>query len=169
MLRGVVDYGTGNVIRDYGVEGMVAGKTGTTNNGTDVWFIGYTPTLVAGFWFGYDNPRPISYDASGGRLAAPAWAEFYLNGWEDSTPPDSWQPPTGMIPVKIDARTGYLANEWCPITQKAYFKPGTIPTHPCPIHSEPPVDSTNVLQEVPDAIKEGVQGIGRFFKHIFKR
>jgi 1A family penicillin-binding protein len=172
MLRGVVDYGTGNVIRDYGVEGMVAGKTGTTNNGTDVWFIGYTPTLVAGFWFGYDTPRPISYDASGGRLAAPAWAEFYLNGWEDSTPHGAWQPPPGMVPATIDARTGYLANAWCPITQTAYFKPGTVPTHPCPIHSEPPPpapDSANLLQEVPNAVKEGIQGIGRFFKHVFKK
>ena len=57
MLQAVVDYGTGRVVRDYGREGTVAGKTGTTNNGADVWFVGYTPTLVAGFWFGYDTPR----------------------------------------------------------------------------------------------------------------
>ena len=66
MLRGVVDYGTGRVIRDYGVQGPVAGKTGTTNNGADVWFVGYTPTLVAGVWFGYDTPRrsPIARPAA---------------------------------------------------------------------------------------------------------
>src|SRR5471032_2489564 len=58
MLRGVVDGGTANTIRDMGVRGAVAGKTGTTNNATDVWFVGYTPTLVAGVWFGYDTPRP---------------------------------------------------------------------------------------------------------------
>ena len=60
MLRGVVDYGTGRAVRDAGIDGMVAGKTGTTNNGDDVWFIGFSPTLVAGVWFGYDTPRPIS-------------------------------------------------------------------------------------------------------------
>ena len=79
MLQSVVDYGTGRTIRDYGVRGLVAGKTGTTNSGTDVWFVGYTPTVVAAFWFGFDIPAPISGDASGGRLAAPAWAEFFLN------------------------------------------------------------------------------------------
>src|SRR5687767_4193171 len=70
MLRGAVDYGTGRVIRDYGVKGQVAGKTGTTNNGADVWFVGYTPTLVAGVWFGYDTPTPIADRAAGGRFAA---------------------------------------------------------------------------------------------------
>jgi len=64
MLQSVVDYGTGKAIRSYGVRGLVAGKTGTTNSGTDVWFVGYTPTIVAGFWFGFDNPAPISGDAS---------------------------------------------------------------------------------------------------------
>ena len=169
MLRGVVDYGTGNVIRDYGVEGPVAGKTGTTNDGTDVWFIGYTPTVIAGFWFGYDTPRPISSDASGGRLAAPAWAEFYLNGWDEPTPLGAWQPPRGMTPVTIDSRTGYLANTWCPITQTEYFKPGTEPTHPCPVHAAPPppVD-TNPLQQIPNAVQKGVEGIGHFFKRVFK-
>ena len=60
MLQGVVNYGTGKAIRDMGITGPVAGKTGTTNSGEDVWFVGYTPTLVAGIWFGYDTPRPIA-------------------------------------------------------------------------------------------------------------
>ena len=92
MLQSVVDGGTGRVLREMGVRGPVAGKTGTTNNGADVWFIGYTPTLVAGFWFGYDSPRPIASNASGGRLAAPAWATFYLNGWHERSPAGSWRP-----------------------------------------------------------------------------
>ncbi|MEX2180156.1 MAG: PBP1A family penicillin-binding protein, partial [Gemmatimonadaceae bacterium] len=83
MLRGAVDYGTGRVIRDHGVTGPVAGKTGTTNNGADVWFIGYTPTLVAGVWFGYDTPTQIAGRAAGGRFAAPAWADFYKAGWSE--------------------------------------------------------------------------------------
>lgn len=134
MLRGVVDYGTARVIRDYGVKGPVAGKTGTTNNGADVWFMGFTPTVVAGFWFGYDNPRSIGGTASGGRLAAPAWAEWYLNGWKEAAPPGSWSPPEGMSMRTIDAQTGYLATEWCPVRQAEYFKPGTEPSTPCPEH-----------------------------------
>lgn len=175
MLQSVVNYGTGSVVRDYGVEGLVAGKTGTTNDGTDVWFIGYTPTLVAGFWFGYDTPRPISSNASGGRLAAPAWADFYTNGWNEAAPAGAWQPPPGMTRVTIDARTGYLANEWCPVTQPDYYKPGTQPTDPCPVHGAPeppPQDSVAPplpVNQVPQVIKKIGKGIGGFFGRIFRR
>ena len=80
MLRGVVDGGTGQVLRAMGVSGPVAGKTGTTNDGTDVWFVGYTPTLVAGFWFGHDTPRSLGPAASGGREAGdrPASVPFVI-------------------------------------------------------------------------------------------
>ncbi|HKN57277.1 MAG TPA: PBP1A family penicillin-binding protein [Gemmatimonadaceae bacterium] len=135
MLQSVVDYGTGKVVREYGVRGLVAGKTGTTNSGTDVWFVGYTPTIVAAFWFGFDAPAPISGDASGGRLAAPAWADFYLNGWRESASPNAWNPPAGMKEVTIDPTTGYLATEWCPVTRNEYYKPELpLPTIPCPEH-----------------------------------
>jgi 1A family penicillin-binding protein len=137
MLRSVVDDGTGRVIRQLGVRGPVAGKTGTTNNGTDVWFIGYTPTLVAGVWFGYDSPRPIGPNASGGRLAAPAWAMFYLNGWRERANAGAWNPPAGLVERRIDAFNGQLANEWCPATQREWFKPGTEPTEICTEHDAP--------------------------------
>jgi penicillin-binding protein 1A len=172
MLQSVVNYGTGSVVRDLGVGGLVAGKTGTTNDGTDVWFIGYTPTIVAGFWFGYDKPRPIGYNASGGRLAAPAWADFYSNGWIEPDAPHAWDPPAGMVPVVIDARTGFRATEWCPIKQREYFKPGTEPTTPCPVHSGPPdlqLDSTFLpLDQIPNAVEKIGKGIGGLFKRIFK-
>ncbi|MEO8908840.1 MAG: PBP1A family penicillin-binding protein [Gemmatimonadaceae bacterium] len=134
MLQSVVDYGTGKAIRDYGVRGLVAGKTGTTNSGTDVWFVGYTPTIIAGFWFGFDTPAPISSDASGGRLAAPAWAEFYQGGWKETALPTAWNPPPGMSMRVIDPTTGYLATDWCPVRRNEYYKPGTEPTIECPFH-----------------------------------
>jgi penicillin-binding protein 1A len=143
MLQSVVDYGTGKVVRDYGAKGLIAGKTGTTNSGTDVWFVGYTPTVVAGFWFGFDTPAPISGDASGGRLAAPAWAEFYINGWRENAPPTAWNPPPGMSMRMIDPTTGYLATEWCPATRNEYYKPGTEPTIQCPIHGPDMGDEEN--------------------------
>ena len=136
MLRGVVDYGTGKVIRDYGITGAVAGKTGTTNNGADVWFIGYTPTLVAGVWFGYDTPRQIADRAAGGRYAAPAWAEFYKIGWRDR-PGADWVPPNGMVSAIIDPESGELATEWCPRRAREWFKPGTQPTSYCQMHTAP--------------------------------
>ena len=143
MLQSVVDYGTGKVVREYGAKGLIAGKTGTTNSGTDVWFVGYTPTIVAGFWFGFDNPAPISSDASGGRLAAPAWAEFYMNGWREYAPATAWNPPPGMTMRVIDPTTGYLATEWCPATRNEYYKPGTEPTVQCPVHGPDMGDQEN--------------------------
>jgi penicillin-binding protein 1A len=141
MLRGVVDYGTGRPIRDYGVKGLVAGKTGTTNDGADVWFVGYTPNLVAAFWFGYDERHMVAYDASGGRLAAPAWAEFYKSGWTEPVPANSWAPPAGMVGATIDPTTGWLANEWCPARKVEYFKPGTEPRTECIEHGPPEYDT----------------------------
>ena len=172
MLRGVVDGGTANTIRDMGVRGAVAGKTGTTNNATDVWFVGYTPTLVAGVWFGYDTPRAIAPHASGGHLAAPAWADFYMNGWrEPASSADAWTPPPGMTMRVIDPATGMLAGQWCPQKKQEYFKPGTEPTEVCTVHTEPenqPVFDEPQSLPVPEPIKKGVNGIGNLLKKIFR-
>jgi penicillin-binding protein 1A len=168
MLQSVVDYGTGKVIRDYGVKGLVAGKTGTTNSGTDVWFVGYTPTIIAAFWFGYDVPAPISSDASGGRLAAPAWADFYLNGWRETAAPTAWNPPPGMIERIIDPTTGYLATEWCPVTRNEYYKPeDPLPTIPCPEHG-PDMDQNTQGDRPQNPVDDLGQRIGRALGRIFK-
>ena len=145
MLQSVVDGGTGRVVRNMGVKGDVAGKTGTTNNGADVWFIGYTPTVVAGFWFGYDTPRTIASNASGGRLAAPAWAMFYQDGWRERSPAGAWRPPADLVHLTIDPSNGALANEWCPDTQREWFKPGTEPTETCHTHHAPFIDQLEEL------------------------
>jgi penicillin-binding protein 1A len=158
MLRGAVDYGTGSAVRAYGARGPIAGKTGTTNNNADVWFVGYTPTLVAGVWFGYDAPRQLSGNASGGRLAAPAWAEFYVNGWRDRSNAAAWQPPAGMVRAVIDAQTGELATDWCEHAIVEWYEPGLAPTNYCRTHEEPYWDED--------------EGFGRrlvdAFKKIFK-
>ena len=137
MLESVVDGGTGSIVRELGVTGPVAGKTGTTNNGADIWFVGYTPSIVATVWFGYDTPRPISGNASGGRLAAPAWAAFYRNGWKERAGHADWTPPAGLVRREIDAFNGDLANQWCPTTQREWFKAGTEPTRTCHEHRAP--------------------------------
>jgi 1A family penicillin-binding protein len=173
MLRGVVDNGTARTLREAGVKGAVAGKTGTTNNAADVWFVGYTPTLVAGVWFGYDTPKQIAPHASGGHLAAPAWADFYLNGWnEPASSAAGWRAPAGMTMRLIDPGTGMLANDWCPIKKREYFKPGTEPTEICNVHTEPiyqeeeiPID---IGQPGQDPIERGVDGIGKVLRKIFK-
>ncbi|MDB4877091.1 MAG: penicillin-binding protein family [Gemmatimonadetes bacterium] len=137
MLQGVVNYGSGRSIRDIVPTGPIAGKTGTTNSGEDVWFVGFSPTLVAGIWFGYDTPRQISTNASGGRLAAPAWAEFYQAGWHEPRGA-AFVPPAGMISAMVDPQSGELATEWCPTRTRQWYKPGSEPREECHLHTGPP-------------------------------
>ena len=173
MLRAVVDYGTGRPIRDWGARGMIAGKTGTTNNGTDVWFVGYTPNLVAAVWFGYDDPHSLSYDASGGRLAAPAWAEFYTQGWKEKPPADAWDPPPGVDEaVMIDPTTGWIATDWCPARKLEYFKPGTGPRTECmehgPAYEEPIWADSDIGREVEKRADDLGKRIGKALGRIFR-
>ena len=173
MLRGVVDNGTARSVRDAGVKGPVAGKTGTTNNAADVWFVGYTPSLVAGVWFGYDTPKQIAPHASGGHLAAPAWADFYVNGWrEPASSANGWTPPAGMTMRLIDPGTGMLAGEWCPVKKREYFKPGTEPTETCNQHFEPIYQEEEYPDDMDprsqDPVQRGVEGIVKVLRKIFR-
>jgi 1A family penicillin-binding protein len=180
MLRSVVDYGSGRAIRDYGITGPIAGKTGTTNTGADVWFIGYSPTLVAGIWFGYDQPRPINGgSASGGRIAAPAWADFYRQGWREPRN-SAWFVPDNMVMRVIDPETGELASEWCPARQREWFRPGHEPVEPCREHSAPPlwqVEGSGDIQEGDPAAparrdedwtRDVRREVGRVFRRIIR-
>jgi len=169
MLKAVVDYGTATVIRDYGVTGPVAGKTGTTNSGNDVWFIGYTPTIVAGVWFGYDTPQPIADRAAGGRFAAPAWADFYTTGWSERRNLD-WLPPDGMQSAIIDPESGGLATEWCPRRQREWFHPRRVPTSPCQLHQYPEptyiADDGTILPDVRSG--DWLNNLGKKLKRILR-
>jgi penicillin-binding protein 1A len=180
MLRTVVDYGSGRALRDYGITAPIAGKTGTTNSGADVWFIGYSPTLVAGIWFGYDQPRPINGGAaSGGRIAAPAWADFYRQGWKEPRG-SAWYVPDNMVMRVIDPQTGELGNEWCPARQREWFRPGHEPTVPCREHSAPPLwhveesgdihegDPTTSNPRNEDWTNDVRREIGRVFRRIIR-
>ena len=131
LLESVIDRGTGRAVRDAGIRGPVAGKTGTTNDGTDVWFVGYTPTLVAGVWFGVDSPQPLGWNASGGRLAAPVWARFVRDGWHSPEQDTPWRPPAGIESRQIDIGTGLLASDWCGPSRREYFRTGTQPKGSC--------------------------------------
>ena len=114
-----------------------AGKTGTTNDGTDVWFIGFTPELVTAVWMGFDRPIKIKANAQGGLLAAPAWATYMNDVYERRPPPEEWPRPDGLILREIDNTTGYLATDFCP-RSAVYFEwfiPGTEPTERCPYHN----------------------------------
>jgi penicillin-binding protein 1A len=131
MMRDVVDHGTATSVRRYVPASVpVAGKTGTTNNNTDAWFIGVTPGLVAGVWMGFDRPTPMGSGAAGGSYAAPVWGRMvqqYLNarGVRDV----NWDPPIGVISADFDRSTGQMATALTPPDKRytEYFVEGTEP------------------------------------------
>ncbi|MEO7511209.1 MAG: PBP1A family penicillin-binding protein [Gemmatimonadaceae bacterium] len=129
MMRDGVDRGTATAVRRYVPARIpVAGKTGTTNDNTDVWFVGMTPDLVAGVWLGFDKPVTITPGAAGGTLAAPIFGRMVqLAGAGRNVPP--WQPPDGMVAAELDRQTGELSTVTTPTDRRytEYFLPGTEP------------------------------------------
>jgi len=120
MLRDVVDRGTATPVRGAGFRGPAAGKTGTTNGATDVWFVGYTPDLVGSVWFGFDKPETIVANASGGSIAAPVWARIMNRIYQKRRMPAAWAPPGGVVEAQVDRRTGLAMDASCPGSGEAY-------------------------------------------------
>ncbi len=113
ILRDAVDHGTGTAVRAAGVRGPVAGKTGTTSDATDAWFVGYTPELVGSVWIGYDTPSPISSAATGGGLAAPVWGRMMRRVQANRDEPSPWQRPARVVEGYIDPESGLLLADGC--------------------------------------------------------
>jgi penicillin-binding protein 2D len=129
MMRDVIDRGTAVGVRKIiGNALPAAGKTGTTNDDSDVWFIGMTPDLVTGVWLGFDHPRPIAAGAAGGTFAAPIWAHLMAQYYAGKQPA-AWTPPTTLVTAELDRRTGLPADAQTPADQRytEYFLPGTEP------------------------------------------
>jgi penicillin-binding protein 1A len=99
MMRGVVERGTGTVARQLGRP--IAAKTGTTNDYSNAWFIGFTPSLATGVWVGYDRPRSLGSEETGGRLAAPIWTAYMLKVLADS-PREDFAVPEKVVIVPVD-------------------------------------------------------------------
>ena len=143
MMRDVVERGTASSIRRYLPASVpVAGKTGTTNDNSDVWFIGLTPDIVAGVWLGFDTPKTITPGAAGGSLAAPVWgkmmARYYASSAGRSLDRSAarWTPPIGVISGELDRLTGQLATPMTPADRRytEYFVEGTEPE---PLRADP--------------------------------
>jgi penicillin-binding protein 1A len=125
MMEGVVQRGTGTVVRDVGKP--IAGKTGTTNDEKDVWFIGFSPDLAVGVYLGYDKPRHLASGATGGHIAAPIVRDFLKVALADK-PAVPFRVPSGIKLIRIDPKTGMriAAGVTGPAILEA-FKPGTAP------------------------------------------
>jgi len=152
MLQGVVDGngGTGStairIVAGLPSEVVAAGKTGTTNEGEDIWFNGFTPNMLATVWFGMDLPQEIWPGATGAGAPAPVWGNFMRRIYygdrqaldeelqEPVLPiPEPWEIPDGLVTRLVDATSGKLASQWCPEEDRIQemFLPGTEPTEFC--------------------------------------
>ncbi len=138
LMESVMNEGTGvNARRYYGFNLTAAGKTGTTNNFNDAWFVGFTPYMVAGVWVGVDNPAVSLGNRQSGAVAAlPIWAQFMreahiAKGWHDKP----FVRPEGVVEVQICSVTKLLPSKYCPIETELFTK-NTVPTEHCPLHKE---------------------------------
>jgi penicillin-binding protein 1A len=141
-LRDAVDRGSGARARRGGLRGPAAGKTGTTNDGTDAWFVGYTPELVAGVWIGFDEPRTIVRGATGGRLAAPVWGRLMAAVAGSRKPAKDWPTPNGVVVREVDPWSGLVLADgcegWSGASHREFFLEGFVPASYCPGRDEPP-------------------------------
>lgn len=148
MLAEVFDSGTAASVRRLGFTLPAAGKTGTTNDVKDAWLIGFTPSVVAGVWVGFDRPRTIVPNGSAGDIAAPIWATFMKKATHGAVP--EWLPvPAGVTEVAVCALSGRRASDSCrnvevltadghverhSLVYTEYFTRGTEPLTPCDLH-----------------------------------
>lgn len=143
MLGDVINRGTGSEARAQGFKLPAAGKTGTTNDSVDTWFIGYTPHIVAGVWFGRDQPETIVRHATAATIAVPAWAKFMRAATAGDAP--DWYPmPSSFEKVAICQVSGMRATNACRLAAAnhqggvvdEYFPKGMVPREPCSVHVE---------------------------------
>jgi penicillin-binding protein 1B len=169
VLGRVVDVGTGRGAREAGLRGPAAGKTGTTDQERDAWFVGYTPGLVAGVWVGLDGNSRLGM--TGARAALPIWTDFM----RAAARPDA----TGAFPVPddvvwrdVDPESGELAGGLCPQVRRAPFVVGTEPETPCALHRprwrEFEDDVDEAMRRGGRAVEGGAQRLRDWFRGIFR-
>src|SRR5262244_2470989 len=147
MLEGTIERGTGTAARALGRP--AAAKTGTTNDYSNAWFIGYTPKLATGVWVGYDRPRSLGRDETGSRVAAPIWTAFMSQALA-GTPTEDFAMPEGivLVPVDLNPAGGCVR----PVTMA--FIAGTEPKTTCAPNSPPRASAVinSARSEAPDGV-----------------
>ena len=166
MLKDVMIYGTAKGLKEFSQERPSAGKTGTTDDYRDAWFIGYTPQVITGIWVGFDQPRPGGKGFTGGAVAAPIWGRFMRQALA-ARPAVDFPKPETVVSVSIDPATGFLATTDCPATRDEFYITETQPTEYCPKHggearkpSPPPLPPPDAPSQQPDSGGEGKQKTG---------
>jgi len=153
MLSDVLDVGTGAAARSLGVHFPDAGKTGTTDDFKDAWFVGFSSSIVVGVWVGLDQPAPIGPDGFGARYALPIWSDF-MSKVARIRRPEPFRVPTALEPVRLCRVTHRLAREECPAYTEYFKSRDVVPDEKCDVHVGP--------------VRTATQVVGGFFKKIFK-
>jgi penicillin-binding protein 1A len=159
MMEGVVQRGTATVVREVGKP--IAGKTGTTNDEKDVWFVGYSPDIVCGVYMGFDKPRHIARLATGGHLAAPIVKDFLKAALADK-PPIPFNVPPGIKLIRVDAKNGMRAPPGDPKVILEAFKPGTAPPDTYSVIGTDTTNGVPTTQVNPDTgpvVRSGTGGL----------
>lgn len=133
MMKDVMTYGTAKSLYKFSQEHPSAGKTGTTDDYRDAWFVGYTPQIITGVWVGFDKPMPGGKGFTGGAVAAPIWERFMRKAMSAKPVVDFVKPDT-VVEVSIDPTTGYLATGDCPEKRDEFYITGSEPSEYCPKH-----------------------------------
>src|SRR5215471_17175283 len=152
IMEGVIQRGTATVIREVGKP--IAGKTGTTNDEKDAWFVGFTPDLPVGVYMGYDKPRHLGRRATGGHLSAPIAKDFFKAALADK-PAMPFPPPRGIKLIRVDAKTGQRAGPGTTSFIQEAFKPGTAPPENNALAAMGGVDTVGVSPEADGAVRRG--------------
>jgi penicillin-binding protein 1A len=142
MLSSVIENGTAASSRALGLSVPAAGKTGTTDDYTDAWFVGYVPSLVTGVWVGFDRKQKIGPGMTGAAAALPIWVDVTGAATKDRAPQE-FPVPSGVVSALICGQTGLLASPGCPETELELFKEGNQPSGYCNVHTgseKPPAE-----------------------------
>jgi 1A family penicillin-binding protein len=161
MLQDVVARGTGASARSYGVTGPYGGKTGSTNDYRDAWFVGFNSSVVVGVWAGFDQPQTIKDRGTGARIALPIWADF-MRRVRRVAPARPFAPPSNLEPHELCLISYRRPVEGCP-TYVEYFKEDdNVPGQLCPLHEGTfKEDAERAVDSLMRAIGRGIRGIFR--------
>jgi 1A family penicillin-binding protein len=161
MLEDVIDRGTAAAARNWGIRFDTGGKTGTTNDFKDAWFVGFSSSVVVGVWVGFDQPKTIARDAYGARYALPIWSDF-MRRVSRARAPQPFTVPSGIHDEPL-CRVSYLRPvEGCPVYTEHFKEGDDVPSRLCPVHTG------NVKQRVQRVFEGVLSAIGSKVKGIFR-
>src|SRR5213595_3382357 len=165
LMEEVLMHGTAASARSLGFKLPAAGKTGTTNDYKDAWFIGYTSTLTCGVWVGFDQPTTIIPHGYGAALALPVWVQI-MNKSASRYPAQQFQPTMPLQHTTVCSISNALATTGCQMSGAAYeivLPADKVPTQTCPVHGGEPTEFAQRIESIPKAIPKLFQSFRKFF------